>query len=99
VIIFAHLVPKRYWTQSDWCRFVATEESRVPVDQHMSFRMQLPGMGARQDGKSHQFLHHTVDDAVVVAGRFHAAVLLELHEGLGDAGLVGDGDHPHPAAQ
>ncbi|MNX55154.1 hypothetical protein D3C86_859050 [compost metagenome] len=59
---------------------------------------QLSGVDAGQDGEAHQFLHH-IDDAVVVTGRRHAAVLVELREGLGHAGLVGDGDHPHPAAQ
>src|SRR3546814_19755621 len=52
----------------------------------------------RSHGESHQRLGN-IDDAVVIARRQHAARLVELGIGLGDARLVGDGDHSHPAAE
>ena len=51
-----------------------------------------------EDGETHQFLHH-INNPLIVGRGLHPAGLVELLEGLGHAGLVGDGDHPHPAAQ
>src|SRR3546814_869960 len=59
---------------------------------------ELIGMAAREDREANELLHH-VDDPVIIAGRAHPAVLAEFLEGHGDTRLVGDGDHPHPAAE
>ena len=55
-------------------------------------------MGAQEDREAHELLHD-IDNPVIVARRLHPACLVELLVGLGDARLVGDGEHPHPAAE
>lgn len=55
----------------------------VPVDQ-------IVGAFAREQGELDQLFHH-VDHALLVGRWLHAAVFPELHEGLGDRRLVGDG--------
>ena len=59
---------------------------------------ELGGVRPDQQREAHQLLHH-VDDAVVVGRGLHPAVGAELLEGLGDARLVRDGEHPHPAPE
>ena len=46
----------------------------------------------------HELLHH-VDNAVVVRGRLHPAVVCELLERLRDRRLVRDRDHAHPSTE
>ena len=58
----------------------------------------LGGVRSDQQREAHQLLHH-VDDAVVVGRGLHPAVGVELLERLGDARLVRDGEHPHPAPE
>src|SRR3546814_5106822 len=79
---------------SDWSSDVCSSDLlalRVAIDE-------LVGMAARQHGEPHQFLGD-IDDAVIIARGQHASCVVELGIGLGDARLVGDGDHPHPAAE
>nr|WP_313428492.1 hypothetical protein [Brevundimonas diminuta] len=100
MIIFAHLVPKRQWTQSDWCRFVASEESRVPAHQHMSFRLRKRRRCAPDHRLTVAFAHNarafhamawTDDDRVGIRSAYHSAIAIELglkayllHRGLSD---------------
>jgi hypothetical protein len=63
----------------------------VTVRQHRYMRPE-------QDRKTNEFLDD-VDDPVVVSGGAHPAGIVEFAECLGDAGLVGDREHPRPAAE
>lgn len=100
MIILAHLVPKHQWTLFHWERFVATEESRVPVDQHMSFRLQKRRRCAPDHRLTVVFAHNarafhamawTDDDRVSARSTYHSAIAIELglkayllHRGLSD---------------
>src|SRR3546814_17528507 len=64
---------------------------RIAVDE-------LIGMAAREHGEAHQ-LFGNIHYPVVIARRQHAAGLVELLIGLGDARLVRNGDHPHPPSE
>src|SRR3546814_15849532 len=55
-------------------------------------------MAAREHGESHQ-LFGNIHYPGVIARRQHAAGLVELLIGLGDARLVRNGDHPHPPSE
>src|SRR3546814_6649756 len=55
-------------------------------------------MAAREHGEAHQ-LFGNIHYPVVIARRQHAAGLVELLIGLGDARLVRNGDHPHPPSE
>lgn len=100
MIIFAHLVPKRQWTQSDWYLFAASEESRVPDHQHMSFRLRKRRRCAPDHRLTIAFAHNarafhamawTDDDRVGIRSAYHSAIAIELglkayllHRGLSD---------------
>src|SRR3546814_6492085 len=78
---------------SDWSSDVCSSDLalRIAIDK-------LVGVAARQHGEPHQLLGN-IDNPVIIARRQHAACLVELRISFGNDRLVGDGDHPHTAAE